>query len=49
MMEAALEESHRRVSGCSGAARKLGMPRTTLESKIRTLRIDKHQFKRAKA
>jgi transcriptional regulator with GAF, ATPase, and Fis domain len=49
MIETALEESHGRISGPSGAAGKLGMPRTTLESKIRSLRIDKHQFKCARA
>jgi formate hydrogenlyase transcriptional activator len=49
MIEAALEESLGRISGPSGAAGKLGMPRTTLESKIRSLRINKHQFKCAKA
>jgi formate hydrogenlyase transcriptional activator len=49
MIEAALEESHGRISGPSGAAGRLGMPRTTLESKIRSLRIDKHQFKCAMA
>jgi transcriptional regulator with GAF, ATPase, and Fis domain len=47
MIEAALEESQGRISGPSGAAGKLGMPRTTLESKIKSLRINKHQFKRA--
>ena len=49
MIEAALEESHGRISGPSGAAGRLGIPRTTLESRIRTLRIDKHQFKCARA
>ncbi len=44
MIEAALEESRGRISGPAGAAGKLGMPRTTLESKIRSLRIDKHRF-----
>jgi hypothetical protein len=34
-----------RISGPSGAAGKLGMPRTTLESKIKSLRINNHQFK----
>jgi hypothetical protein len=43
MIEAALEESWGRISGPSGAAGKLGMPRTTLESKIKSLRINKHQ------
>jgi transcriptional regulator with GAF, ATPase, and Fis domain len=45
MIKAALEESRGRISGPSGAAGKLGMPRTTLESKIRSLRINKHEFK----
>ena len=45
IIEAALEECQGRVSGPSGAAGKLGMPRTTLESKIRSLRINKHQFR----
>jgi formate hydrogenlyase transcriptional activator len=45
MIEAALVESRGRISGPSGAAEKLGMPRTTLESKIKSLRINKHQFK----
>jgi formate hydrogenlyase transcriptional activator len=44
MIEAALEESRGRISGPSGAAGKLGMPRTTLESKIKSLRINKHRF-----
>jgi formate hydrogenlyase transcriptional activator len=45
IIEAALKESQGRISGPSGAAEKLGMPRTTLESKIKSLRINKHQFK----
>jgi formate hydrogenlyase transcriptional activator len=44
-IEAALVESRGRVSGPQGAARRLGMPRTTLESKIKSLRIDKHQYR----
>ena len=47
IIETALEESRGRISGPSGAAGKLGMPRTTLESKIKSLRINKHQFKSA--
>ena len=47
MIQAALEESRGRISGPSGAAGKLGMARTTLESKIKSLRINKHQFKYA--
>ena len=45
MIEAALKESRGRVFGPSGAAVKLGMPRSTLESKIRSLGIDKNRFK----
>jgi DNA-binding NtrC family response regulator len=45
IIEAALRESEGRVSGPSGAAAKLGMPRSTLESKIRSLKINKHYFK----
>ena len=42
MIQAALAESHGRISGPSGAAAKLGIPRQTLESKIRRLGIDKY-------
>jgi DNA-binding NtrC family response regulator len=45
MIEAALLESGGRVYGPSGAATKLGIPRSTLESKIRVLRIDKNRYK----
>jgi len=45
MIEAALKESHGRVFGPTGAAARLGMPRSTLESKIRTLKIDKSRFR----
>jgi transcriptional regulator with GAF, ATPase, and Fis domain len=44
MIEAALRESAGRVFGPSGAATKLGMPRSTLESKIRSLKISKNSF-----
>jgi transcriptional regulator with GAF, ATPase, and Fis domain len=44
-IEAALAESGGRVYGPSGAAAKLGMPRSTLEHKIRALRINKNRFK----
>jgi transcriptional regulator with GAF, ATPase, and Fis domain len=47
MIEAALRESGGRVSGRSGAAAKLGIPGPTLESKIRSLKIDKYRFKTA--
>ena len=46
MIEAALAESHGRIAGPSGAAAKLGIPRQTLESKIRRLGIDKYGQKR---
>jgi PAS domain S-box-containing protein len=45
MIEAALRESRGRVSGPSGAAAKLGIPGSTLETKIRSLKIDKNRFK----
>ena len=46
MIEAALAESHGRISGPSGAAAKLGIPRQTLESKIRRMGIDRYGQKR---
>jgi formate hydrogenlyase transcriptional activator len=45
MIEAALAESHGRISGPTGAATKLKLPRATLEAKIRRLGIDKFRFK----
>jgi DNA-binding NtrC family response regulator len=45
MIEAALRESGGRVSGPSGAAAKLGIPGSTLDTKIRSLKIDKNRFK----
>jgi PAS domain S-box-containing protein len=47
MIEAALKECGGRVFGPLGAAAKLGMPRSTLESRIRSLKIDKGRFKPA--
>jgi formate hydrogenlyase transcriptional activator len=44
-IEAALTESRGRVFGPSGAAAKLGIARSTLDSKIKTLKIDKNAFK----
>jgi len=49
MIEAALRESGGRVSGPDGAAASLGIHRSTLESKIASLNIDKFRFKSAKA
>jgi formate hydrogenlyase transcriptional activator len=45
MIEAALEETGGRIFGPSGAAVKLGIARSSLESKIRNLQIDKHLFR----
>jgi PAS domain S-box-containing protein len=45
MIETALKDAGGRVSGPAGAAVKLGMPRSTMESKIRSLRINKNRFK----
>ena len=45
MIEAALKESGGQVFGPSGAAAKLGIPRSTLESKIRSLKINKNRFR----
>jgi len=45
MIEGALKESGGRVFGPTGAAAKLGIARSTLESKIRSLKIDKNHFK----
>ena len=44
IIEAALAASRGRISGPSGAAARLGIPRQTLESKLRVLEIDKHRF-----
>jgi PAS domain S-box-containing protein len=45
LIEAVLAEAMGRVSGPFGAATKLAMPASTLESKIKALRIDKSRFK----
>ena len=45
IIETALAACQGRIAGPLGAAIKLGIPRQTLESKIKTLRIDKHRFK----
>ena len=47
MIEAALAESNGRVSGPRGAAAKLGIPQSTLDSKIKSLKIDKYRFRKA--
>ncbi len=45
MIEAMLAETRGRVSGPAGAAARLQIPSTTLESKIRKLKIDKYRFR----
>jgi formate hydrogenlyase transcriptional activator len=45
LIDAALAKSNGRIAGPSGAAAKLGIPRQTLESKIRSFGIDKHRFR----
>ena len=46
MIEAALAECNGRVSGPRGAAAKLGIPQSTLDSKIKALKINKHRFRK---
>lgn len=46
MIEAALAQSNGRVSGPLGAAAKLGLPQSTLDSKIKALKINKQRFRR---
>jgi len=45
MIEAAVAESGGRVSGSDGAATKLGLPRPTLEARIKRLGINKYRFR----
>jgi PAS domain S-box-containing protein len=45
IIEAALAETRGRVSGSSGAAARLGVPPSTLDHRIKALRIDKRRFK----
>ena len=44
MIEAALAQCNGKVAGPKGAAAKLGIPRSTLDSKIKQLNIKKHKF-----
>ena len=44
IIEAALADSKGKVAGPEGAAARLGIPRSTLDSKIKQLRINKHRF-----
>jgi DNA-binding NtrC family response regulator len=45
LIEAALTETRGRVSAQSGASIKLRLPAPTLESKIRSMKINKYVFK----
>ena len=44
-IEAALRKARGRISGPEGAAARLGVPASTLESRIRSLKINKHLFR----
>jgi len=45
LIEAALAESNGKVAGSNGAAAKLGIPRSTLDLKIKQLNIKKHSIR----
>lgn len=45
VIEAALAEAQGQVSGLTGAAARLGVPASTLDSKIKALKINKHRYK----
>jgi transcriptional regulator with GAF, ATPase, and Fis domain len=45
LIEAALSESNGKVAGSNGAADKLGIPRSTLDLKIKQLNINKNTFR----
>jgi len=45
VIEKALAAANGRVSGPTGAAATLGVPASTLESRIRSLKINKYRFK----
>jgi PAS domain S-box-containing protein len=49
IIEDALRASGGRVFGPSGAAARLGIPRSTLESKIRAMKINKNRFRARQA
>jgi len=46
IIEEALKASYGRIFGPTGAAAKLGIARSTLESKIKALKIDKNRYKK---
>ena len=45
LIQSALVETKGRIAGRNGAAARLGLPPSTLESKIRALKIDKHRYR----
>ena len=45
MIENAPREAEGLISGATEAAAKLGIPRQTLESKVRILGINRHRFR----
>jgi formate hydrogenlyase transcriptional activator len=45
IIEDALRDAHGVIGGATGAAAKLGVPRQTLESRMRKLGIDRYRFK----
>jgi hypothetical protein len=47
-IETALRASRGRVSGPNGAARVLGLPPSTLDLRIKSLDIDKYQYRKMK-
>jgi len=47
IIEDALRDAHGVIGGATGAAAKLGLPRQTLESRMRKLGIDRYRFKTA--
>ncbi len=49
MIETALRESGGKVAGARGAAARLGIPASTLESKIKQLKVDKDKFGRPRS
>jgi formate hydrogenlyase transcriptional activator len=48
-IEGALRASRGRISGLQGAARRLGLPASTLEFRIRRLGIDKFQYRKGRS
>jgi formate hydrogenlyase transcriptional activator len=45
LIESALRASRGRISGANGAARRLGLPASTLDFRLRKLGIDKYRFR----